>query len=235
MYVVRREESLRRQAGQQIRDAIVTGVLPAGSMHSEQTIADRMGISRTPVREALLQLSTEGLVEFVPHRGVRIAALDPEHLIGVLEYRAAMESYCAASLAAHQPAGIVDALDEQLDRQRRIRIANDRLGWVVANIDFHYLIVSSLGNKLMNDAFPVLAAHTMRIGYRMIARQERMGESIDEHVAIVEAIRRRDVDEARKLAAEHLYVTKVLMKQLFADTGVAAEAEKEEVRRARGA
>ena len=72
MYVVARQQSLRSQAVDQLRGAIVTGKLEPGSMHSEHSIAADMAISRTPIREALLQLASEGLVEFVPQRGVRI-------------------------------------------------------------------------------------------------------------------------------------------------------------------
>ena len=231
VYPLRREEHLRSQAIEQMRDAIVTGVLTPGSMHSEQSIADQMGISRTPVREALLQLATEGLVAFVPHRGVRIRQLDPDHLASVLQFRAALESYCAAALAARPRAEILEQLEAQLERQRHINVANDRLRWVAANIEFHRTIIDSLGNPLVSEAFPTLAAHTMRIGYRMISRHERMQESIDEHVAVVAAIRRGDVNEARRLAEEHLYVTKVLMKQLFDDLGIEVVQRGEDGRR----
>jgi DNA-binding GntR family transcriptional regulator len=222
MFSVKREESLRAQAAQQVRDAIVTGKLAPGTMHSEQTIAAEMGISRTPVREALLQLAGEGLVEFVPHRGVRISRLDLAHLVSVLEYRAALESYCAVGLAKNPRAEVLAALDAQIVRQRQIIEAADRLRWVTANMEFHRILVDSLGNRLMSEAFPALAAHTMRIGYRMISRQERMQESVDEHLAVVNAIRHGNVEEARRLAAEHLYVTKLLMKQLFDDLKIDA-------------
>ncbi len=220
LFTLRREESLRAQAVRQIRDSIVTGMLVERSMHSEQKIASQLGISRTPVREALLQLAHERLIEFVPHRGVRIAALDPEHLVQVLEYRAALESYCAAALASHPRNDIMAALDEQLELQNRIVLSNDRLRWVGANIDFHRILIDSLGNKLISDAFPTLAAHTMRIGFRMNSRKERMQESIDEHAAMLEAMRQQRPDEARRLAADHLRITKLLMKQLFDDYGL---------------
>src|ERR1700676_1151121 len=84
LFSVKRAASLRAQAIDQIRQAIITGLLEPGSMHSEQAIAAKMSISRTPVREALLQLEREGLVEFVPQRGARIREFDPKHLAEVL-------------------------------------------------------------------------------------------------------------------------------------------------------
>ena len=220
MYVVARQQSLRSQAVDQLRGAIVTGKLEPGSMHSEQSIAADMAISRTPIREALLQLASEGLVEFVPQRGVRITEFNAEHLAQVFQFRAAIEGFCAAKLAGQARPDALSRLDAELERQSAIIAADDRLAWVKANMDFHTQIVASAGNKLMVDALASLASHTMRIGYRMNYRRQRMKESVDEHSAVVEAIRRRDSERAQALAAEHLYVTTVLMKQMFADLGI---------------
>jgi DNA-binding GntR family transcriptional regulator len=145
----------------------VTGKLEPGSMHSEQSIAADMAISRTPIREALLQLASEGLVEFVPQRGVRITEFNAEHLAQVFQFRAAIEGFCAAKLAGQARPDALSRLDAELERQSAIIAADDRLAWVKANMDFHTQIVASAGNKLMVDALASLASHTMCIGYRM--------------------------------------------------------------------
>ena len=217
MYVVKRPESLRAQAIVQIRQAVVIGRFPPLSMHSEQSIAAAMSISRTPVREALLQLATEGLVEFVPQRGVRVTELNAEHLGDVFQVRAAIESYCASVVAARPRKDVLVALDVALSRQEDILDADDHLRWVEADMEFHTILVRSAGNPLMDKTLASLASHSMRIGYRMIARKERMREALAEHRAIFEAIRRRDQDRARSLAAEPLYVCPLLMNQIFSD------------------
>lgn len=224
MYAVKRPESLRAQAVAQIRQAIVTGRLTPGSMHSEQTIAAGMSISRTPVREALLHLASEGLVEFVPQRGVRVTELNAEKLGDVFQVRTAIESYCAFVLAGRPSKNVLAALDVTLSRQEDIIDADDHLRWVEANMEFHTILVRSLENELMDKTLASLASHSMRIGYRMIARKERMRESLTEHRAIFEAIRRRDQDRARALAAEHLYVCTLLMNQMFSDLQGTARA-----------
>ncbi len=219
MYAVARAQSLREQAVEQLRKSIVTGQLKPGSMHSEQSIAATMAISRTPIREALLQLSSEGLVEFIPQRGVRITTVDPEHLVQVFEFRAAIEGHCAAQLARKADPAVLAELDAELDRQRELSRADDRLAWVEANMDFHSKLVAASNNRLMLETLAPLGSHTMRIGYRMNYRRQRMDESIDEHSAVVEAIRHRDPERARQLAFEHLYITTVLMKQMINDLG----------------
>ena len=220
MEIVSRLPSLRHRALEEVRKGIVTGLLEAGALYSEQVIATRLGLSRTPIREALLQLVGEGLVVFVPNCGVRIAEFDPEHLAHVLQFRAAIEG-CGASraAAAPSPAGL-RRLEAELKRQREIVKNSDRLLWVDANMEFHTLVAECSENKLMLNAFAPLASHTKRLGYRMNNRATRMKESVDEHTAIVDAIRRGDPDRARTMTEEHLYVTTVLMKQLFADLGI---------------
>jgi DNA-binding GntR family transcriptional regulator len=219
MLKAQRPTSLRLQAIEQIRKAIVTGAMAPGSLHSEQSIADRMSISRTPVREALLQLEQERLIEFIPHRGARVRNFDATHLSHIFEMRAALESHCAAALARDHKPEVISDLEGQLDRQQKIIEQDDGLAWVIANMDFHLKLVSSLGNRLFDEAMPPLASHTMRIGYRMNVRKERMKESLVEHSALVGAIRSRDEQRARSLASSHLYITTILMKQLFSDLG----------------
>lgn len=220
MQLVKRNPSLRDQALGQLRKAIVVGDLMPGSMHSEQTIAAKLGLSRTPIREALLQLVAEGMVNFIPNRGAKIAELDPEHLAHVLQFRAAIEGCGASRMAANADPKRLTKLDAELKRQREIIKNGERLLWVEANADFHAILAESSENRLMIEAFAPLASHTKRLGYRMNHRAQRMKESLDEHSAIVDAIRRGDVDRARTMAEEHLYITTVLMKQLFADIGI---------------
>lgn len=217
MYAVKRPESLRAQAVAQIREAIVGGRLAPGSMHSEQTIAAGMSISRTPVREALLQLASEGLVEFVPQRGVRVTELDAGHLGHVFQFRAAIETHCATALASHPRKEVLAALDATLARAEDLIAAGDHAGWVEANIEFHTILVRSAGNPLLDQAFANLASHAMRLSHRMETQKARMRESLAAQRAIVETIRRRDPERARRLAAEHLSVSALMMNQMFSE------------------
>jgi DNA-binding GntR family transcriptional regulator len=234
MEVIARPISLRSQALEQLRNGIVVGSLEAGSLHSEQSVAEKLGLSRTPIREALLQLASEGLVNFVPNRGVRVAPLDSEHLAYVLQFRAAIEGCGASRMAATRDAKGIARLDAELKRQRAIIKAGDRLKWVTANMAFHAILAEYSENKLMVEAFAPLASHTKRLGYRMNHRTQRMRESLDEHSAIVDAIKRGDVDRARSMAEEHLYITTVLMKQLFADLGLPDEQSNTGLKKKRG-
>lgn len=200
------------QALEQLRSAIVTGVLEPGSMHSEQSIAAQLAISRTPIREALLQLSAEGFVEFIPQRGVKITRTNSKHLKEVFEYRIALDGYCAEALAKSPTREVLDALDRQLERQRAIIASGDSLEWVRANMDFHIIIAEATGNSVIADAMTAIASHTMRIGFQLLREKDRMVAAFSEHQAIVEAIREGRVDVARSLAMSHISITTANLK-----------------------
>lgn len=215
-----RPRSLRAQALEQIRRAVVTGALAPGSMHSEKMIADSMGISRTPVREALLQLSNEGLVEFVPQRGVRITVPDPRHLAEVNMLRAALDSYCAAEVARDRDPALIAMLEREIDRQRGIVEHDDRLAWIEANLAFHGMIVRGVGNRLMNDVLQPIESHMIRVGYQILQEQPaRISQILDEHAAIVEAIRDGDPEAARARTQAHLQASTAATMQLLVDRG----------------
>jgi DNA-binding GntR family transcriptional regulator len=201
-----RPASLRLQATEQIREAIVVGALGHDTLHSEQTIAATMSISRTPIRESLLQLANEGFVEFIPRRGVRITPCDPAHLAKVFQYRMAIDGFCAELLARTRSREVLRELDAQVARQRKIISRAAWAEWVRANMDFHRVIVASVGNPMMSDAMSSLASHTMRAGYQMIHQNgnKRMKQAFVEHAQIVKAIRDRKSGLARKLAMQHL-------------------------------
>jgi DNA-binding GntR family transcriptional regulator len=213
---VSKVQTLRTQATEVLRDAIVVGTLAPASLHSEQSIAVKIGISRTPIREALLQLSSEGLVEFLPQRGVRITSIDPERLSKIFEYRSALDAFCVDALARSPDAQIIHSLDEQLARQKRIISKEDRLEWVRANMDFHRAIVDSIANPMMSDTMSLLGHHTMRVGYRMLHDRKRMKESFGEHVHLVDAIRNSQPTQARQLALKHLAFTASRLKEMAA-------------------
>src|SRR5690606_29684357 len=113
--------SLRERAIVSIRDAIICGRLAPGVLVSEQVLADQAGISRTPVREALLQLADEGLVEFVRNAGVRITQINEAHLTNLFSLRACIEGYCARKVAqSDRRHEVVFELRSLLDEQRSI-------------------------------------------------------------------------------------------------------------------
>lgn len=212
---VKKYPSLREQVCASIREAIVQGRLAQGVLVSEQVIADQVGVSRTPVREALLQLAQEGLVEFVRNAGVRIMVPTAEHLAQVYALRACIEAHCARAMAEYGADGpLVAGLREDLDLQRRIVAAADPVAWVEANMDFHRKIVEASGNGLMLEAWDRLRGHIVRAGLRFhAANPGRMVLCLQEHLRIVDGIGQADSAETQDAVEAHLRGTAALLAQ----------------------
>lgn len=210
--------SLRQRALEEIRDSIVTGRLPAGLLVSEQVLAAQAGISRTPVREALLQLADEGLVEFERNAGVRITRIDEEHLTNLFQLRACIEGFCAHHSALRPDReALAEELHGMLAEQRQIIAAADYVRWIKANMEFHMRLVQQAGNQLMIEALEKLRSHTMRIGYQVNEQHaSRMLQSEQEHRRIVDFIAAGEAEKARDAVTKHMTFTTDLMHRLLA-------------------
>lgn len=221
---VEKPVSLREQVFEHLRRAIISRQLPPGELVSEQYIANLTGASRTPVREALLQLATEGLVEFIRHAGVRIKLLDPEFLDQTFMLRASIEGFCARRIAGLDDQGeAMLSLEGELARQRDIRARRDHLEWIEANTAFHQTLVEYGGNNLMLESLDRLRSHTQRMGYHVTeARDTRMDQAFAEHERIVSAIGRRDPLAAQHAVEGHLFSTAKITREILtreADAG----------------
>jgi DNA-binding GntR family transcriptional regulator len=188
-----------------IRDRIDDGRLARGTRLHQEDLAAELGVSRTPVREALTRLAAEGRVELLTNRGARVADIDPAAMPEPYEARLVIEPG-AAALAARR--GLTAA------HQRRLRAAiaaqrgaaGDIQRSFAANRDFHLGLVEATGNKLLLQ----FAEHlwVARIGAAIYEQQaetvERMLLDAEEHEAILEAVERGDARKAESLARRHV-------------------------------
>jgi DNA-binding GntR family transcriptional regulator len=193
------------QAYVAIRDRIDDGRLPRGTRLHQEDLAAELGVSRTPVREALRRLAAEGRVELLTNRGARVADIDPDSMPEPYEARLVIEPG-AAALAARR------GLSAAQRRQLHAAIAGHRAAAgdiqrsFAANRDFHLGLIEASGNKLLLQ----FAEHlwVARIGATIYERQaetvERMLLDADEHEAILDAVERGDARKAESLARKHV-------------------------------
>ncbi|MBX6342310.1 MAG: GntR family transcriptional regulator [Thermomicrobiaceae bacterium] len=196
-------ESLARSAYATLRDAITRGAIPPGARLREQDLAQRLGVSRTPVREALRQLSSEGLVRLVPGRGALVTDLDPRTLREIYAVRAALEGMAAGLAAGRIAPPALGLLEGLVALMGDLVAAGDDERLREANQRFHATIAEESGNhylaRLLRDMEPQLER------FRFIALRvpSRRAEAHREHVALFEAIRRGDAAEAERQARLH--------------------------------
>jgi DNA-binding GntR family transcriptional regulator len=169
----------------------------------ERELAARLGVSRTPIREALVRLEHEGLVDSVPRRGYFIARKSKAELLEIITVWAALESMAARLVA-------LNAGDEGIASLRSIfatfdgdRIAANLDEYSEANLRFHQRMIELSGNEALRHTADGILVHMRSIRHRTIGENHRFERSIVDHMHIIEAIERRDADLAERLVRDH--------------------------------
>jgi len=194
--------SLHDQAALRIRDLIVTGKLPAGDKINERELCEMLGVSRTPLREALKVLSGQGFTILTPNRGARVARPTGENIAERVQLIIALESYAIRSLCLEQDSKGLEHLEtlhaQLLDSVKR----EDVEGFFAVNAAFHHATVESLGNDNIFELYRLQIAHLRWA--RLLANKvgEFYGEAAEDHERIMQAIRDKDAVRAQ-IELEH--------------------------------
>ncbi|HWD01729.1 MAG TPA: GntR family transcriptional regulator [Amycolatopsis sp.] len=189
------------------KELVLTGELPGGHLFSEGEIAERLGVSRTPVREAFLRLQVEGLLNLIPKRGAVVVPVPPGEAEDVLEAREAVEGAAVRRLA-RRPDLIPDALaqlSEVLDIQRRHAENDDLAGFAEADELFHRTIVAAGGNMLLLDFYATLADRQRRMNVHALRPVPALLPVVlREHEDLLTIIERADADAFAPALRAHL-------------------------------
>ncbi|MGA5894720.1 GntR family transcriptional regulator [Streptomyces venetus] len=202
----------REKAYAYLKDTVLTDPAMQGAFLSEQELADRVGVSRTPVREALLQLAAEDLVELVPKRGARVSPLTGREIRELMELRGVVERYAAQQLVAGGTAPVA-GLRSLLERQRELTGADQAREFIAVDHCFHSALVSAVGNALLDRHYDGLRSRQVRAGVVALFNQQGRQEAVlEEHEAIVDALEAGDAQAACAAIDHHLESTlKVLL------------------------
>lgn len=199
---MRRAQSLRDI----LEDEIVTGTIRPGERLDEQSLATRFAVSRTPIREAIMQLATTGLVDLHPRRGAFVASLSFKDVVERFEVMAALEGMCGA-LAARR---ITEAKQRDLEKAHEdcVKEASQESpdAYYYANERFHLTIYEACQNAFLAEQARQL--HTRLKPYRrlQLRARSRVSNSLSEHQGIVDAIRAGDSEAAERLLRDHVLI-----------------------------
>lgn len=200
---IRKPISLKKQAYDAIRTAVLQQELKRDLIYSEQWFADQFHVSRTPVREALLQLRNEGLIEVLPNRGVIIKQVTFEDAKNICHMRAAIEGYCSAYLAKHaQEEGGREALkrvETVLERCRENFNYADEL-------QFHLEIIQFTNNPEFIDSYSRMRTKIDVFWNDVAGQANRHAEIYREHKAILDAMKAGDAETARRANEQHIMI-----------------------------
>ncbi|MBO4948199.1 MAG: GntR family transcriptional regulator [Peptococcaceae bacterium] len=198
---------LRDVVFETLRDAIIKQVLKPGERLMEIQLADEMGVSRTPVREAIRKLELEGLVVMVPRKGAYVAGVSMKDIHEVYEVRAALEML-AVSLAAERITDEeLDALERQVLRESEAEANADEHSLdniIYIDSSFHDIIYQAAHNQRLVQFVNILQEQLQRFRAASLSRPGRSKTALEEHKQIVEALAERNGELAAKLAKEHI-------------------------------
>jgi len=197
--------SSENQASSLYRELIIrlqSGVIVPGDYLREQQVSEEFGVSRTPVREALRKLETEGLLVSEPRLGMRVRVLDYAEVIELYEVREVHER-AVARIAAVKATDIeLSALEEI---QAAFEKATNNAGKLASlNQKFHFALLQMAKNRFLTRAVETMQRTMLVLGPSTLADSKRAGVAIKEHRALIKALEKRDADKAESIMSTHL-------------------------------
>ncbi|MBP1851592.1 GntR family transcriptional regulator [Rhizobium halophytocola] len=190
----------------EIENGIITGGFEPGERLDETQLATRFGVSRTPIREALMQLSAIGLVEIRPRRGAVVVDPGPQYVFEMFEVMAELEGMAGASAARRHTPEDREALIQAHERCKAAAISRDSDAYYYENETFHHAIYTASHNRFLGEQCVTL--HRRLRPYRRLQLRvgNRMNTSFDEHGAIVDSILAGESETARQRLRAHIVV-----------------------------
>jgi len=188
-----------------IREAIYDGRIAQGTRLREEKLAAEFGLSRTPIREALLILQTEGFLVAVPNRGAAVKTYSTEEIVDLYDTRAALESFAASLAVKNITSEVIDALDESCERFAESVKSNDVLALTHENSTFHRTILEVTHNASLQDVVGSVAR--LPLIYRAYYWYTDQGRliALHYHEQITRALEAKDTMRVEGLMREHIY------------------------------
>ncbi|MFI9029648.1 GntR family transcriptional regulator [Streptomyces sp. NPDC053560] len=188
-----------------VKQGVLERRYEGGMLLTEGELAEAVGVSRTPVREALLRLEVEGLIKLYPKKGAMVLPVSAQEIADVVETRLLVEEH-AARKAVPAPAALIEELETLLATMREQIAAGDLAAVSVTDRCFHAAIVRSAGNRILDRLYEQLRDRQLRMGVAVMhAHPDRIAKNIAEHSEILEALRAGDPEAAT--AAVHRHVS----------------------------
>jgi DNA-binding GntR family transcriptional regulator len=204
-----------------LKEQILENVLPAGYQATEQEVAAELGMSRTPIREALVRLQNDGLVDLRPRHGMRVLPVSVDDMREIYDILTSLESMAAGQIAEK---GLDDAqlneLTQAVTDMDLALEADDLIAWAGADRKFHSLLVSFNGNVRMESLVNNFMDQSHRCRMLTLKLRPKPEKSNSDHAALVAAIQRRDVDAARDIHRQHREKSSQILVALLENLGL---------------
>ena len=207
---VLRADSLREKVIRALEAAIVAGELQPGVIYSAPALAERFGVSATPVREAMLDLVSEGFVEPLRNRGFRVIELSDEDLDNIAQIRMLIEVPIMSQITPRLTAAAFEKLTVAAEAIERAAADGDVLEYLDADRRFHVALISAIGNPRLTDLVDRLRRQARLFGLMDLAKSGRLMASARDHRKLLDMIRAGDTQAAENLMRAHISHTRGL-------------------------
>jgi DNA-binding GntR family transcriptional regulator len=194
---------LSDKAYQLIRRKIITLELAPLSAIDEQALMEDLQLGRTPIREALQRLSSEGLVFFAPRRGIFVAEISITDLQKIFELRLILEGFCARLAAQRATPEHLALMDQVMDELRHVPVGDSR-ALMAIDERFHELLYKAGDNQFLEDILNRLHALSFRLWYLVLDRLGDVRGAMEQHIEITKALHARDGSTAEQLLQQHI-------------------------------
>ncbi|MFM0155646.1 GntR family transcriptional regulator [Paraburkholderia sediminicola] len=204
-FMTQETQPLHHQVTGILRDKIIDGVLRPGTPISERELCEELEVSRTPLREALKVLASEGLVQLFRNRGAIVSPISVETIEDKLGVLAALEGYAVRQICEHASDIQLRELAELHERFSKHFDANEAEEYFHLNQSFHRKLIELTGNPVLADMHAMVSSHVRRPRSEGVRQHVPTHSVIDEHEAILKALLARDGAAAQKAIEEHLH------------------------------
>jgi DNA-binding GntR family transcriptional regulator len=197
--------NLRDQVYDILKKRIIFRQIESGKKINEEALAQSLGVSRTPIRETLLRLEHEGIVEIIPRRGAFVVSQSRDKVIDLLQVREVLEGLVARLATDNWKKDLVDRLRRCLEKVSSGADDDNRLlKYTPADVEFHALLLEACDNELLKNMMESVNAHLQMVRLRTVALPGRPEQTVQEHYEILAAIEKRDSALAEKLMRKHV-------------------------------
>ncbi|MBT0665210.1 GntR family transcriptional regulator [Geobacter pelophilus] len=204
--------TLRERILETIRDAIIKGSLKAGEKVAEPELAERFGISRTPIREAFRQLESEGYLKVIPRKGAVVAAFSEKDIEEFYAIKSILEGYAAKRACENISFKEIEKLETINSKLAMLAEGSDVKQFFKVHNDFHDLFIKAANNEKLYEMINGLVSKFQRLRLASLSIPGRMKNSVEEHEKIIDAFRKKNPGAAEKLVRKNAeYGGKVLM------------------------
>jgi len=201
---VQNYELLSQKAYRILKEAIVRGEIESNTKLTLQEIAQYMGISKTPIREAINQLASEGLVKLIPNKGIVINEISIDDFQEILQIRSALDGLIAGVAAKKINDKEINTMMKIINDMELCVKKDDRLIYNDLDIKFHDLLLNIVGNQKLIEVYNHLISQAHKFRLRTLKLAYRMSKSLNEHKKIALAVKERDPITANLVSHEHI-------------------------------